>query len=85
LANSDTVAVLVTRRVTDQRKASDSSDGEGMTGVKPSKNLFIGACLVSAWARPLATCSAQAMNRSFSSAKLPMPRASASAINEERM
>ena len=79
------MAVLVTRRVTDQRNASASTDGEGMSGVKLSKNLLAGACFVSAWARALATCSAQAMNKSFSSAKLAMPRASTSAINEERI
>ena len=57
----------------------------GMAGVNSAKNRSIGTCLVSAWVRALATCSAQAMNMSLSSSKLPIPRSSISAMNEERM
>ncbi len=45
----------------------------------------MGASLVSAWIRVLATCSAQAEKSSFSCSKLLMPAASASVRNRSRM
>src|SRR5712692_364194 len=82
---SETEAVLVTRRMTDQRKASRSSDGSTAWRGPWRGKRWIGVRPVSACTRVLHICSAQAMKRSWSCWKLAMPWASASSRNRSRI
>ncbi len=75
----------MTRRRTDQRNASRSSDGSTGWSGPWLVNRSIGVWPVSACWRVLQTCSVQARNRSFSSVKLAMPYASASLKKRSRM
>ena len=83
--SSGTVAVRVTRRVTDHRKASRSRSGLACRGGPAASNRPIGVCPVSACTRRLATCPAHAANKSLSSSSDSMPRWAASARNASRI
>ena len=82
---SETDAVLVTRRMTDQRNASGSNDGSTAGSGPWLVKRWMGVGPVSACTRVLHTCSALAMKRSFNCWKLAMPWASASSRNRSRM
>src|SRR5260370_992115 len=68
-----------------ERTARRSTPGWAGGGGPPASNRQMGAWPVSACARRLATCSAQAKNRSFSASRDSMPAWVASARNASRI
>lgn len=79
------MAVLVTVRKSDQRKASTTSAWSAARGGSPAQKRAIGVCPVSLCTRQLSTDSAQARKRSLSSSRSAMPAASASSRKRSRM